>query len=168
MPAPTPDIPEQPDPQQVIGKAVQDLTAARLGKGFLPLGILAVGGLGHALYTGVWSAGALGLLFGAPLTAAAMLAYGLRGVQHAFGRPQRPWMYAAMAGSLLPLCFSVYVLAWRGLRGLARGGESADYAVAILFTLVGVWLLRSWMALVEVERLARAMASDIEEGRRSR
>jgi hypothetical protein len=46
------------------------------------------------------------------MRAAAMIAYGQRVVQHAFGRPPRWWMALAAVGSSIPPAFGVYVLGW--------------------------------------------------------
>ena len=143
----------------MIGRAIQTIMAARLGRGFVPIGILFAVGVvqfaqGAGLVVGV----------GAVLTSAAMLAYGLRIVQNAFGRPTRWWMSVAVGGSIIPPLFSVYVIGWEGLRRLAPGGGLAGIAVAIILAGLGVWVLRSWMRVVEVERLARVMAVNLDEG----
>ncbi len=152
-----------PTPRQVVGKAIQDVTAARLGRGFVPLGLLCLAGLVQLAGSGAGGSGAWALALGAPLTGAAMLAFGLRVVQRALGRKHRAWMSAAMLGSLIPPMFALYVLAWRGLRGLALGGGPVPVLLAATYSVIGVWVLRSWMRVVEVQRLARVMATDFEE-----
>ena len=92
-----------------------------------------------------------------------MLAYGLRIVQHAFGRKDNPWMSAAMLGSLVPPLFALYVFVWLGLRGFVRGGGGSGIVIAILFSAMGVWVLRGWMRVVEAERLARVMALNMDQ-----
>lgn len=145
-------------PQQVVGRAVQDLAAVRLGRGLVPLALLFLVGLGQALDQAPWSPEAVMLALGAIATGCAMLAYGQRAVQRAFGGPHRPWMSFAMAGSLVPPTFALYVLGWRGLRLLFAGAGAGSVIVALLFTATGIWVMRSWMKVVEVERLARTMS----------
>jgi len=148
-------------PRQAVATAVQDLVAKRLGRGFVPLAVLFAVGIVQRLVAS--SGGALPLSGGALVAGCAMLAYGLRISQNAFGRPHRPWMSAAMLGSLVPPIFALYVLAWRGLRQMAVGDGLSDVGVGIAFAAVGTWVMRSWMKVVEVERLARVMTIDLEE-----
>ena len=150
-------------PQQVVGKAIQDLTAARLGRGFIPLALLGVGGFVQLVTAGFASPDGLRLVIGALATGGAMLAYGLRTVQNAFGRERKPWMSAAMLGGLVPPLFALYLLGWRGLRGLVGGGGVGGTVLAILFIATGVWVLRTWMKVVEIERLARVMSLNMDE-----
>jgi hypothetical protein len=143
-----------------VGDAIQALMAARLGRGFVPLGVLFAMGLG------AWLLGAPGgqaLAFGAILAGAAMLSYGLRIVQRALGRPHRAWMSLAMAASVVPPAFALYVLGWRGLRALAGAGSPGSLALATLLFALGVWVLRVWMRVVEVERLAQIMTTNPNE-----
>ena len=150
-------------PRQVVGTAIQDLTASRLGRGFIPLALVGVGGLVQLVTAGFASSDGMGLVIGALATGAAMLAYGLRIVRNAFGRERNRWTSAAMLGSLVPPLFAVYLLGWRGLRGLVGGGGVGGTVLAILFIATGVWVLRGWMKVVEVERLARVMALSMDE-----
>jgi hypothetical protein len=151
--------PQEGAPREVIGGAIQIIMVARLGRGFVPTGILfAVGAVQFARGAGL----VVGV--GAVLTSAAMLAYGLRIVQNAFGRPTRWWTSVAVVGSIIPPLFSVYVIGWEGLRRLAPGGGLGGIAAAIILAGLGVWVLRSWMRVVEVERLARVMAVNMDEG----
>lgn len=151
---------EEPSPRHVVATAVQDLVAARLGRGFVPLGILLVGGIVE--YVASSDGEAIVLALGAVGAGCAMLAYGLRISQRAFARPPRAWMSWAMLGSLVPPLFALYVLAWRGLRRLATGGGLSDFAVGIGFAVLGTWAMRTWMKVVEVERLAEVMTMDME------
>lgn len=148
-------------PRQVVATAVQDLVATRLGRGFLPLAILFVIGVGEQVLADGF--GSPVLAAGSLAAAATMLAYGLRISQRAFARPHRAWMSCAMAGSLVPFAFSLYVLGWRGLRQLALGGGAAGFGVGIAFAWLGTWAMRSWMKVVEVERLAKVMTTGLEE-----
>lgn len=145
------------EPQLLVGRAIQELTAARLGRGLLPLVVTLVAGIAQLVSQGSNSPGAVTLIVGAAAAGAAMLAYGLRVTQQAFARPVRKWMSLAMLGSVIPPFFSLYVLGWQGLRSLAGGGDLPTLASGLLFTLLGIWLMRSWMRVVEVERLADVM-----------
>ncbi len=136
---------------------------SRLGRGFMPLALLGVGGFVQLVTAGFASPDGLELVIGALATAGAMLSYGLRIVQNAFGRERKPWMSAARLGGWVPPLFALYLLGWRGLRGLVGGGGVDGTVLAILFTATGVWVLRSWMKVVEVERLARVMALNMDE-----
>jgi len=146
--------PDQPPTVlQVVGKAIQDLAAARLGRAFVPLALLCLVGVA-GMVTGY---GGLELALGAPLVAGAMLAHGLRVVQRAFGRPPRAWMALATVAGILPLAFGLYVLGWRGLRTLGELDGPTGVVSGLFFTVLGVWVLRSWMKLLELGRLAETM-----------
>ena len=149
--------PAPPDPHAAVNSAIQNLMATRLGRGFVPLGLLFAWGVGSTVYGGdvIVPAGALA-------SAAAMLGYGLRIVQRALGRPDRPWMLLASAGSVIPPLFSIYVLGWLGLRGFTLGFAVSSVLSATLGTVLGVWALRSWMKVVEIERLARIMTMNLD------
>ena len=159
--APPPGSP--PPPGQVVGQAIQNLAASRLGRGFIPLALLLLVGLGLILTEG----GGVGfmLALGAPLSAAAMLAFGQRVVQSAFGRPRRPWMAWAAVAGLLPPAYGIWVMAWLGLRGLAAATGPTDMVVAGVDAVLGFWSLRSWLRIVELQRLAEAMTLDFSVNR---
>jgi hypothetical protein len=154
-------------PRQAVAAAIQDLVAARLARGFVPAALLFSLGLvelGVPALVGASpeGSGALLLAFGALASAGVMLAHGLRVVQEAFGRPQRAWMTLARWIGALPLAYGLYVLAWRGLRQLAMGGGRAGLGLGIVFAVLGTWVLRSGLRVVEVEGLARLMTFDLE------
>ncbi|HSM61928.1 MAG TPA: hypothetical protein VK849_14060 [Longimicrobiales bacterium] len=146
-----------PRPERVIGVAIQDMAAARLGRAFVPLVLLLLTGLGEVLGSGSGGSSGLVLALGAPLAGGAMLAHGQRIVQEAFGRPHRPWMTLAALGSVLPPALGVYVLGWRGLRGVAAWQGAASVLAGIVLTVLGAWLVRAWLRLMELQRLAEAM-----------
>lgn len=150
---------EPTDPRAVVAGAIQNLTAARLGRAFIPLALLfAMGAVGFAGSgrTGLWTAiGALG-------TSAVMLAYGLRTVQRSLGRSRRTWMSLAMLASVVPPGYGLWVLGWRGLRALTDSTDPSGLVMAILYVALGVWVLRTWMGIVEIERLARVMSSNLD------
>lgn len=146
--------PPRENPARVVGRAIQKLAAARLGRGFVPLALLFLLGLGEMLTR----AGGFALAAGAPLAAGAMLAYSLRVVQRAFGRPPRLWMVGARLAALVPPSFGVYVVGWLGLRGVAQARGVGDVLVGLVFSVLGAWVLRSWMRLLELHRLAETMA----------
>ena len=155
-------MPEEADALLVVATAVQDLVAARLGRSFVPLAVLFVVGIVERFASS--DGEALVLCSGAVGAACAMLAYGLRTAQRAFARPPRAWMAWVTVGSLVPPAFALYVLAWRGLRQLATGGDASGFGVGIAFAVLGTWVMRTWMRVVEVERLAQVMTMDIEGG----
>ena len=151
-------------PEQAIGRAIQELMAIRLGRGFIPLGLLAIVGLLDVLSFDVIGGEGFVLALGAIAAGAAMLSYGLRVSQLAFGRAERPWMSAAMLFSLIPPGFALYVLAWRGLRYFVVGSGVSGWLTSIFCTLVGGWVMYSWMKVAELERVSLAMRSDVEGG----
>jgi hypothetical protein len=144
-------------PDLVVGRVIQDLTAKRLGRAFLPVAVLTLAGLARLVLGGLGRPEPWVLALGGPLTAATMLAYGIRGVQRAFGRPRRPWMSVVGVASLVPPVFGVYVLGWLGLREMARGG-AGSLATGALLAALGVWTLLGWLRIMEVQRLADTMA----------
>jgi hypothetical protein len=149
-------------PEETIGQAIQSLMAARLGRGFVPLATLAIAGLLELAFLDFAGGGGLVLMLGALVAAVAMLGFGLRISQLAFGRSERPWMFAARVGGLIPPGFALYVVAWRGLRPFAAGSGIAGLLAAGFFTVVGVWCMHSWMKVLEMVRLSRAMAAGLE------
>ena len=149
-------------PEQAVGRAIQELMASRLGRGFMPLGLLATVGLFELLSFDFIGGEGFTLVLGAVASGAAMLSYGLRVSQLAFGRAKRPWMSAAMLFSLIPPGFALYVLAWRGLRFFVVGSGLSGLATSIFFTVVGAWAMYAWTKVAELERLSLAMGSGVE------
>jgi len=149
----SPDLP--PDAVPLIGQAIENLAAARVGRALFPLGLLFLVGVGEMM------AGVRGwvLAGGAPLAAAAMLAHGMRVVQRSVGRPRRPWMILASVGGVVPLALGLYVFGWRGLRGLSTFAGPRGVVEGLFFTLVGLWVLRAWTKLLELASLADAMTN---------
>lgn len=135
------------------------MTATRLGRGLIPLTILFATGS-----VGVIRSSPEGWLtcLGAAAASASMLAYGLRVVQRAMGRRRRPWMRMASVGSVVPTLYGLYVVGWRGFRGLTLASGADAVVPAILFGVMGVWVLLTWMRVVEVRRLARVMVSNLD------
>lgn len=150
--------PTRPDPSvspaQTVGRAIQRMAAARLGRGFVPLALLFFAGVGEMLS----GSGGLALALGALLSAGAMLAYALRIVQRAFGRSAAPWMSLAGAAGVIPLAYGLWVLGWLGLRGVAAAGGLVASVWAVLLSVLGVWVLRAWLKIQELHALAEAMA----------
>jgi len=164
MPAPSHGQDPPVAPEQAVGKAIQTLMATRLGRGFMPLSVLAVAGLLEQVWPDFTGGGGLALVLGAVAAGAAKLSFGVRVSQLAFARPERRWMAVAMFFSLIPPGFALYVLAWRGLRFFVVGSGISGFVTAIFFTLMGVWAMHAWMRVAELERLSRAMASGAEGG----
>jgi len=151
MTEPTPSRPNAP--AEAVGRAIQRLAAARLGRGFVPLALLFLMGVAQL----VRETGGLVLALGAPLSAGAMLVYALRVVEQAFGRPSRPWMPLAGAAAVVPLGFGLWVMGWAGLRALALGGGPITLATAAVLTVLGLWVLRAWLKILELHSLAETM-----------
>lgn len=150
--------PESPPvPGQIVGPAIQRLAAVRLGRAFLPLAALLLVGLSQMIGRRVSGWGPFLLAAGAPVSAGAMLAYGLGVVQRAFGQPHKAWWGLATAGGLVPLGFGVYVLGWRGLRLIAHWDGVWSVLTGVSFAILGFWTLRSWQKLSELETLATVM-----------
>jgi hypothetical protein len=141
----------------VVGSAIQNLAAQRLGRGFVPLGLLCLVGLGEVL-SGAGSGWLLAL--GAPLSAVAMVVFGMGVAQEAFGRPDRPWMKVGAVSSLLPPAFGLYVVGWRGLGAVAAWDGWGAGLGAVLIAALGAWALWAWFRLVELRRLAQAMTAE--------
>lgn len=161
-----PRVPPSPagetNPTLVVGRAIQDLAAARLGRAFLPLALLLASGVvGMVMGRGVQG---FALAVGAPLSAGTMLAFGQRTVRRAFGGPPRPWMAWAAVGGLVPPAYGIWVMAWLGFRGLTVAQRPRETLLAILFAALGLWLLRSWLRIVELQQLAAVMTRDSEGG----
>jgi len=148
------------EPVRAVEGAIQNLMAARLGRAFVPLGVVFIVGLLRVLLTP--SADAW-VPIGAVLSVLATLGYGLRVVQLALSRPSRAWMTLAQLGSLIPLGYALYLLGWEGLRLLSLS-SLPQFANATLHAVLGVWVLRSWMKVVEIERLARIMLMNSQDG----
>lgn len=146
-----PDLPQNAFP--LVGQAIQGLAATRLGRAFIPLALLVLVGVGEMM------TGARGwvLAVGAPLAAGGMLAHSLRVVQRAFGRPQRPWMVVSPAVGVFPLALGLYVFGWRGLRALSAFDGVRELVLGLFFTVVGLWVLRGWMKLLELAHLTDTM-----------
>ena len=149
-----PTLPPPPgEAVQAVGRAIQGLAAARLGRAFMPLTTLFVLGVWKMLSGG----GGLVLAVGAPLSAGAMLAFALRVVERAFGRPPRPWMSLAVPAGAVPFTFGLWVLGWLGLRGLAAGAGMLSVLEALLFSVLGAWMLHAWLKVLELDALAETM-----------
>jgi hypothetical protein len=146
------------EPGQVVGPAIQNLAAARLGRAFFPLALLLLLGLARVATEGGTVPFLLAL--GAPLSGGVMLAFGQRVVRRAFGHPWRRWMKWAGVAGVLPPVYAIWVMAWLGLKGLAGGWSVTGTAMAVASALLGLWALRSWLRIVELQRLAEAMAMD--------
>jgi len=148
------------EPMRAVEGAIQTLMAARLGRAFVPLAVVFSLGFLRMLLTplaDIW------VPAGAALSVLATLGYGLRVVQRALSRPSRAWMTLAQLGSLIPPAYALYLLGWEGLRVLSFSSLS-HFAIATLHAALGVWVLRSWMKVVEIERLAQIMLMNSQDG----
>lgn len=147
--------PEGPiDPSAGVRDAVQNLMAARLGRAFLPLAVVGAVHFGRIV---VGVPGALWVALGAVAATLTTLSYGLRVVQRALERPDRLWMSVAGATNLIGPAFGLYLLGWEGLGRMTLGAEPLTIVLAILHVAFGVWVLRTWWQVMEIERLARIM-----------
>jgi len=125
-----------------------------MGRAYVPLGVLVVV---EVVRFAAGAAGAAGLALGALVAGLATLAYGMRTVHRALGRPRAAWMTVAAAGSVVPPAYGLWVLGWAGLRALTEGAAAGPLLTAILHAGVGVWVLRTWLGVLEIERLAQIM-----------
>ena len=98
---------------------------------------------------GLWMA------LGAVASAAAMLWYGLTIVREPSRSAGR--LVVGLVVNVIPTAFGLYVVGWAGLKRLAATTSGLGVGVAILYVLLGVWVLRSWLRLREVRRLAEVM-----------
>jgi len=143
-------------PVDAVGAAIQNLIATRVGRGFVPLAMVFGFGVLQFANEG-WTPASMAVVAGSLLAAVAMLSYGLRVAQLAFGHTERVWMNFALWASIIPPVFSLYLLVWRGLRWFLVGEGLSGAATAIFFTVIGGWAMKAWMKVVEVERLAEVM-----------
>jgi hypothetical protein len=144
---------------EVVGRAIENLAAARLARAFIPLAGVSLAGIAQAL-SGLRVEEGLALALAAPLAAGASLAYALRVVQKALGRKHRPWMTLAAIASVFPPGLAVYVIGWRGLREVGTWSGPAGVAAGLGFVALGVWTLRAWLRILELQRLSKAMGLD--------
>ena len=148
------------DSNSAVDGAIQTLMAARLGRAFVPLGILFAVGFLRVILS---PPSGLIVPVGSVITVLATLGYGMRVVQRALSRPARAWMGVALVTSVIPPSYALYLVGWEGLRLLSFSSPT-QFAVAILHAALGVWVLRSWMQVVEIERLARIMLMNPQDG----
>lgn len=150
---------ERPTPHALMSDAIQNLAATRLGRSFRPLAMLFVlGAVGVA--SGV--SGAFWIALGAVASSGALLASAMRTVQRVVGRPERFWMSFVDTAGLIPPVYGVLLVAWRGLRGMAIADGPFGFASAILHLALGVWVLRCWVRVAEMERLAHVMLMNLD------
>ena len=140
-----------------MGKAVQTTAAAILGRGFLPLGALALTGLIQGLRGTLSVSEAVLLVVGSVLAAATMLAYGQLAVHKAFGRPKRPWTVAASLGGMFPYVFGVYVVVGLGLAPLRDGFGLGRALATLFFVSTGAWCLRTQWRLSDLHLLVASV-----------
>ncbi|HSG48773.1 MAG TPA: hypothetical protein VLA43_13215 [Longimicrobiales bacterium] len=142
-----------------VERALRDLTARRLARAYLGLAALAALSIGDWMLTGMSSALAFWSAAGVPLSAAALLAVGWRGVRRGGGAPWAPWMTGVAAVGAFPWLHGVFVLTGPGLRRVAVEGFGAGtLAVGGAYALLGIRLLRDALRVGEVGRLGAAMA----------
>lgn len=146
-------------PDAVVAEALQDLAATRLGRGFRPLSMLFVLGVAGVVMN---VPGALLVASGAVFSAAVLLALAMRTVQRVMGRPDRVWMSLVDLASFVPPLYGVFLVGWRGLRGVGVAAGPAALFSAILHAALGVWVLRCWLQVAEIERLAHVMAANVD------
>jgi hypothetical protein len=101
--------------------------------------------------------GAAWLAAGALAAGGATLGYGMRTVQRVSGRASAAWMRVVFAASVIPPGFGLWILGWEGLRVIALRATGLSVAAAILHAGLGVWVLRTWLKVLEIERLAQIM-----------
>ena len=154
------------DARRVVGSGVQTLAARRLGRGFVPLAVLFALGLVGVMRQGGGGSDHRLVAVGAVATAGAMLFQGLAAVRRALGRAGRAEALLTPLCVLIAYAFAFYVLAFEGLRPLARPLGDAPAVTLLgagLYSLLSGRLLWVLWRLSEVQSLARIMVSPAPE-----
>lgn len=146
-------------PRRVVARAVEDLTARRLGRAFLPLGLLFAAGVVLWVTWGVGSLEGILLTLGAPASAGAMVLEGVRVVRETLDdEAGGGWIRLAPLAGLLPPAYGTYALVAVGLLPLTReaAGTAAIAGSVFVILVAGRYLWLLWR-LSEVRTLARTM-----------
>jgi hypothetical protein len=144
-----------------VARAIQRLTARHVGRGFVPLGLLAVLGVTHGLLRGFRGAVAVIVFFGALASAAIMLAYGVQSVRRVLGRPPGAWAPLFWVASFVPYAYGIYVAFWLGFRRFSMTGFSMptwELVSSSAFVVLGLLCVRAQWKLSEVHLLAQEMS----------
>ncbi len=142
---------------QTIGPAIMKSMVPRLGRALVPIVIAWIVGWLQIARGAPGSAAVL--LFGAPIAIGLLLVLSTSIVRNAFGRPLRPWMAVAPLGGVVPIVFGLYVLGWMGLRETAAGGSGVEIGIGLAMVVLGGWILRAVMNVIELQQLARVMVA---------
>ena len=148
------------DPGEVVAASIRSIAAGRLGRAFLPVGLLvACAGGGFALGS-LSGRVVLGMVLGAPLVVGAFLAMGQGAVRHAAGWPSTGLWAVSGAAWLVPWAWGVWVLVVAAvLPGrVALGGAAwPQLGVALACGVLAARVLRDSVRIGELRRLADAM-----------
>ncbi|MDP2956339.1 MAG: hypothetical protein Q8N53_07950 [Longimicrobiales bacterium] len=66
-------------------------------------------------------------------------------------------------GGVLPPAFGIWVLGWLGLRSAAEAEGPVGVTAGLVLAALGVWVLRGWVRILELHRLAETMALDLSD-----
>jgi hypothetical protein len=156
--------------REAVAKAVRNLAARRLARGFLPLGLVFLFGAMQMAFRGALDGDYAVLTVGAMVAAGAMLVYGNGAVRRALGAQGAVAGWVTTTAGLVPYVFALYLLGFRGLRPLASSGPSVSGVVgrlvALGFLLVAAKLLWDLSHLTRLHILARTMTMPTPEERR--
>ena len=64
---------------------------------------------------------------------------------------------------MLPPAFGIWVLGWLGLRAVAEGAGLVGVMSGLVLAGLGIWVLRGWVQILELHRLAETMALDLSD-----
>ena len=146
------------DPGPVIGPAIQNIVARRLGRAGIGLVVISALGLVEMALGATEPIANLATVLVPLACGGALLALGMRTVKRAFGAEAVRWSPLISVLGLLPLGFGIWLLAYRGLRAFAIGGAPhpgwVGYAA---WAILGYRLLRDSARLSEAGLLAQTM-----------
>ena len=152
-----------------VAKVVQKMAAARLARGFLPLGVIFLFGTVQMALRGPLESDYALLALGSLGAAVAALVYGNGAVRRALGTDGPGLTRAVTLLGLFPYAFALYLLGFRGLRLLSGGSGRADgpvgFVVAVVFVILAARILWDLSRLTRLHRLARTMTVPAPEER---
>jgi hypothetical protein len=98
------------------------------------------------------------LAFGSVVSVVCGFAYGAVGIARANARQEHVWMFVAILSGLIPYCFTLYLIGYRGLWRLVhvfRDFSVSPLLSSIAFVLVGWIAVRYLQSITDFTRSAR-------------